>query len=238
MQIATSSIASRSNGPESTGLAFPESIKSSIQKADSSASSRTMPILEMKSGFDLARHAARQFAPTEVPERRSCRRNTRVVSSPGNFSQNLIISKANCLVRIRRLSCFIPALCTMHSTLCTQDVAHQLVQQSLQISVCLGQHQGDVPLFITGSWQTSNALALQASQCGSITHRLHQFIAGNSTKAQREASLTSPGGCNSHSRYQFQGNRSACRPVNPVSQNKVGSDELEHYQRFPPFSDS
>ena len=45
-------------------------------------------------------------------------------------------------------------------------------------------------LAILGSWQTSNALALQASQCGSVTHRLHQFqfTAGNSTNAQREAS--------------------------------------------------
>src|SRR5438132_6403257 len=28
--------------------------------------------------------------------------------------------------------------------------------------------------FHLGSWQTSNALALQASLCGSVTHRLHQ----------------------------------------------------------------
>ena len=28
-------------------------------------------------------------------------------------------------------------------------------------------------IFILGSWQTSNALALQASLCGSVTHRLH-----------------------------------------------------------------
>jgi hypothetical protein len=45
--------------------------------------------------------------------------------------------------------------------------AHQLVQQSLQNSACLGQHQGGVPIvnrkFFQGSWQTSNALALQAS---------------------------------------------------------------------------
>ena len=32
-----------------------------------------------------------------------------------------------------------------------------------------------------GSWQTSNALALQASRCGSVTHRLHQ----PSLRAQR-----------------------------------------------------
>src|SRR5260370_39870871 len=29
-------------------------------------------------------------------------------------------------------------------------------------------------IFTLGSWQTSNALALQASLCGSVTHRLHQ----------------------------------------------------------------
>ena len=30
-------------------------------------------------------------------------------------------------------------------------------------------------IFTLGSWQTSNALALQASLCGSVIHRLHQF---------------------------------------------------------------
>ena len=39
-----------------------------------------------------------------------------------------------------------------------------------------------------GSWQTSNALALQASSYGGGTHRLHHFTAGNSTKAQRTVS--------------------------------------------------
>src|SRR5664279_6635803 len=29
--------------------------------------------------------------------------------------------------------------------------------------------------FFLGSWQTSNALALQASLCGSVTRRLHHF---------------------------------------------------------------
>src|SRR5437667_1542423 len=29
-------------------------------------------------------------------------------------------------------------------------------------------------IFTLGSWQTSNALALQASLCGSVTHRLHR----------------------------------------------------------------
>ena len=38
----------------------------------------------------------------------------------------------------------------------------QRAQPSLQNSACLGQHQGGVPIFM-GSWQTSNALALQAS---------------------------------------------------------------------------
>ena len=31
------------------------------------------------------------------------------------------------------------------------------------------------------------------------------------------------------------GKRSGCLTVNRVSENKVGSDELERYQRFPPF---
>src|SRR5438876_10835651 len=37
--------------------------------------------------------------------------------------------------------------------------------------------------FRSGSWQTSNALALQASLCGSVTHRLHHPSLG--TRARR-----------------------------------------------------
>jgi hypothetical protein len=33
----------------------------------------------------------------------------------------------------------------------------------------------------------------------------------------------------------ISGRRSGCLTVNQVSQNKAGSDELEHYQRFPPL---
>ena len=33
----------------------------------------------------------------------------------------------------------------------------------------------------------------------------------------------------------FPGKRSDCPTVNRVSENKAGSDELERYQRFPPF---
>jgi len=43
-----------------------------------------------------------------------------------------------------------------------KQAAHQPVQPSPQNSACLGQHQGGLPIF-PGSWQTSNALALQAS---------------------------------------------------------------------------
>src|SRR6185503_4553866 len=37
-----------------------------------------------------------------------------------------------------------------------------------------------------GSWQTSNALALQASLCGSVTHRLHQFLLRETRPMHRE----------------------------------------------------
>ena len=39
---------------------------------------------------------------------------------------------------------------------------------------------------ISGSWQTSNALALQASLCGSVTHRLHQFQLRETRPMHRE----------------------------------------------------
>src|SRR6185295_17703649 len=41
-------------------------------------------------------------------------------------------------------------------------------------------------IFIPGSWQTSNALALQASLCGSVTHRLHQFQLRETRPKDRE----------------------------------------------------
>src|SRR6266404_8335493 len=40
--------------------------------------------------------------------------------------------------------------------------------------------------FHLGSWQTSNALALQASLCGSVTHRLHQFQLRETRPMDRE----------------------------------------------------
>src|SRR6266567_873444 len=40
--------------------------------------------------------------------------------------------------------------------------------------------------FHLGSWQTSNALALQASLYGSVTHRLHQFQLWETRPMNRE----------------------------------------------------
>src|SRR2546429_8151057 len=42
------------------------------------------------------------------------------------------------------------------------------------------------PAIFMGSWQTSNALALQASLCGSVTHRLHQFQLRETRPMHRE----------------------------------------------------
>jgi hypothetical protein len=57
--IAVNSFASTSNGWAIRGVVFAASASNSIQKADSSASSRTVPILEMKSALDLDRQADR-----------------------------------------------------------------------------------------------------------------------------------------------------------------------------------
>ena len=62
-------------------------------------------------------------------------------------------------------------------------------------------------------------------------------LRGNSTMYRAKPHKLASGGCDSHSRYQFSGKCSGCRSVNPVSENNVGSDELEHYQHFPPFLD-
>src|SRR2546430_11281003 len=71
-EMATSSPDSSSKGPDLSASNFPASTSSSIQYEDSSASSSTIPILEMKSAADLARQAARSFQPLQVPARRSC----------------------------------------------------------------------------------------------------------------------------------------------------------------------
>ena len=91
-------------------------------------------------------------------------------------------------------------------------------------------------IFILGSWQTSNALALQASLCGSVTHRLHQFQLRETRPMHREKphKLLQVGVTPTPATI-FPGKRSGCPTVNRVSENKVGSDELERYQRFPPF---
>src|ERR1035438_5503460 len=57
--IAVSSPDSWMSGAPTAGSSFPASTSISSQKPDSSASSSTVPNLEMKSAEDFARHAAR-----------------------------------------------------------------------------------------------------------------------------------------------------------------------------------
>ena len=53
-----------------------------------------------------------------------------------------------------------------------------------------------------GSWQTSNALALQASLCGSVTHRFHHFqLRGESDSGEFHKLYLR--GCDSHPRNHF-----------------------------------
>lgn len=58
-QIAVSWFASSNKSETFVALTISASTKSSIQNADSSVSSSTIPIFAIKSAFDLARHAAR-----------------------------------------------------------------------------------------------------------------------------------------------------------------------------------
>jgi hypothetical protein len=63
------------------------------------------------------------------------------------------------------------------------------VQQSLQNSVCLGQHQGGLPsLNLLGAWQKSDAPALQAGSSGRDTRRPPPFHCGEN---EIQASLIS-----------------------------------------------
>ena len=52
------------------------------------------------------------------------------------------------------------------------------MRPSLQNSACLGQHQGDLPIFM-GTWQKSDAPALQAGLSGSVTRRSPIFDGEN-----------------------------------------------------------
>src|SRR6266511_2526220 len=96
-----------------------------------------------------------------------------------------------------------------------------------------GAAPGRLASFSLGSWQTSNAPALQAGLCGSVTHRLHQFHRGENEIQVSLISFASVGATPTPA-TNF-GRLSDCLPVNQVSQNKIGSDELERYQHFPPF---
>ena len=86
---------------------------------------------------------------------------------------------------------------------------------SLQNSAHSGQHGGSLP--ISGSWQTSNALALQASSCGSVTRRLHQFHCGEN---EIQASLISSASVGATPTPATNlGRCSGCPTVNRASQN-------------------
>src|SRR5438552_14301364 len=56
----------------------------------------------------------------------------------------------------------------------SSQAARQHAAESPKLSL-LRAARRQPAIFHLGSWQTSNALALQASLCGSVTHRLHQF---------------------------------------------------------------
>src|SRR5436190_812246 len=80
----------------------------------------------MNSAFDLARRASRYCAPTEVPERSSCRPITRASSFlRGNDANNRMTRSANFLVRSPRSSGF--SFIIHHSSF--------IVPRSLQASI-------------------------------------------------------------------------------------------------------
>ena len=79
--------------------------------------------------------------------------------------------------------------CTLHSEFSTQiGRAPACAAESPKLSLP-GAAPGRLANFHSlGSWQTSNALALQASLCGSVTRRFHQFHCGEN---EIQASLIS-----------------------------------------------
>src|ERR1035437_5258632 len=79
---------------------MPLSTSNSSQYSVSSISLRQSPILEMNSAFERARDASRQFAPTEVPARKTCLPKTcATVSCFGSLEYIRMTRRANCLVR-------------------------------------------------------------------------------------------------------------------------------------------
>ncbi len=67
----------------------------------------------------------------------------------------------------------------------SSQAARQHAAESPKLSL-LRAARRQPAIFILGSWQTSNALALQASLCGSVTHRLHQFQLRETRPMHRE----------------------------------------------------
>ena len=83
-----------------------------------------------------------------------------------------------------------------------------------------------------GSWQTSNALALQASLCGSVTHRLHHFNRGENEIQARLISSASVGATPTPATNSREVSR---LPVCKTGvTNKCRKRRLEHYQHLPP----
>ena len=125
---------------------------------------------------------------------------------------------AECLPARERVRVRFPAAAPIPSRLRVST------RPSLQNSAHSGRHGGSLPF--SGSWQTSNALALQASLCGSVTHRLHQFQLRETRPMHREKPhKLLQVGVTPTPVTKFKGKRSGCWSVKPVSQKKVGSDE-------------
>ena len=57
-------------------------------------------------------------------------------------------------------------------------------------------------LSVTGSWQTSNAPALQAGPCGSVTRRLHHFFSAKRSCGCKDGAATHSFGFPTSSRHQ------------------------------------
>jgi hypothetical protein len=84
-----------------------------------------------------------------------------------------------------------------------------------------------------GSWQTSNALALQANSCGSVTRRLNQFNCGEN---EIQASLISSASVGATPTPATNSREVSRLPVCKTGvTNNCRKRRLEHYQHLPPI---
>ena len=129
-----------------------------------------------------------------------------------------------------------------HQSGCNSRQPHQIFDRlsvstrpSLQNSAYSGQHGGSLPFSgVVADKQCTCPASKRMRERYPPTPPFHLLRETRPTHREKPHKLLQVG-LTPTPATNFLGRRSSCPTVNRVSQNKTGSDELEHYQHFPPF---